>query len=275
MRFAAVFAALALGMASSVMAQSGAPAQGAAEALPPPVPIEEWPLEKVSRIGAEMYRLDAAAWLATDALVKAISQEETRTIRGWLIAPVEDGLRVRFYREGSPDPLPAWDVVIKGRVAGPVAPTPATVLAPEELAQARALATARANIGRLRCSPRPNTVIMDDPDSDGWLVWLLTPMPENRTIPIGGHYRFRISADGGTVLQRDQLSNACFFADRPPAGARDAVLAYTQIVSRGPVETHVFLSIQNQLTLAIMAGDRYFSVGGARIADITDMVNRR
>lgn len=273
MRLAPIFAVLVVGMASSAMAQS-APSQGAADALPPPVPIEEWPLEKVSRIGAEMYRLDTAAWLATDALVKAISQEETRTIRGWLIAPVDDGLRVRFYREGNPDPVPGWDVVMKGRVAGPVTPAPEAALTPEELAQARALATARANIGRLRCSSRPNTVIMDDPDSDGWLVWLLTPMPENRTIPIGGHYRFRISADGNTVLQRDQLSNGCFFAERPPPEARDAVLVYTQIVSKGPVETQVFLSIQNQVSFAIMAGDRFFSVGGSRIADITEMVNR-
>lgn len=273
MRIAAVLAALAMGMASSVMAQS-APARGAADASPPPVPIEEWPLEKVSRIGLEMFRLDTAAWLATDALLKAITPEEARTIRGWLIAPVEDGLRVRFYREGEPDPVPGWDVVMKDRIAGPVTPAPGTSLAPEELAQARAQATARANIGRLRCSAQPNTVIMDDPDSDGWLVWLLTPMPDNGAIPIGGHYRFRISADGGTVLQRDQLSNSCFFAERPPANVRDAMLFYTQIVSRGPVETQVFLSIQNQLTLVIMAGDRYFSVGGARIADITDMVNR-
>lgn len=269
MRIAAILAILVVGMASSAAAQSPP-----APDLPPPVPIEEWPLEKVSRIGVEMYRLDSAAWLATDALMQAIRPEESRTIRGWLIAPVEDGLRVRFYREGNPDPVPGWDVVVKGRVAGPVTPSPGAVLAPDELAQARALATARANPGPLRCSARPNTVIMADPDSDGWLVWLLTPMPEDRTIPIGGHYRFRISADGGTVLQRDQLSNGCFFAERPPAGARDAVLAYTHIVSRGPVETHVFLSIQNRLSLAIMAGGRYFSVGGSRIADITDMVNR-
>lgn len=270
MRIAAILAILVVGMASSAAAQS-TPARD----LPPPVPIEEWPLEKVSRIGLEMYRLDTAAWLATDALMQAVTPEESRTIRGWLIAPVEDGLRVRFYREGNPDPVPGWDVVMKGRVAGPVTPSPEAVLAPEELAQARALATARANIGPLRCAARPNTVIMDDPDSDGWLVWLLTPMPENRAIPVGGHYRFRISADGGEVLRRDQLSNSCFFAERPPADARDAVLAYTQIVSRGPVETHVFLSIQNQLSFAIIAGDRYFSVGGSRIADITDMVNRR
>lgn len=273
MRIAAVFAALALGIASPSIAQI-APAPGVEDDLPAPVPIEEWSLEKVSRMGLEMYRLDSAAWLATDALLEAVSADESRTVRGWLIAPVDDGLRVHFYRAGDPDPVPGWEVVMRGRVAGPVTPVAASSLSPEELAQTRALATARANIGRLQCSPRQNTVIMDDPESDGWLVWLLTPTPESGAIPIGGHYRFTISADGGTVLRRDQLSNGCFFADPPPEDLQDAMLVYTQIVSRGPVETHVFLSIQNQITLVILAGDRYFSVGGARIADITAMVNQ-
>ena len=41
------------------------------------------------------------------------------------------------------------------------------------------------------------------------------------------------------------------------------------------METHVFLSIQNQITLVIVAGERFYSVGGARIADITDMVRQQ
>ena len=147
-------------------------------------------------------------------------------------------------------------------------------LSAEENAQFLARQTAIANIGPLRCSRQMNAVVFADPDSDNWFVWLLTPM-QNDQIPIGGHYRFRISADGRTVLRRDQLSNGCFFAERPAEiEAETALLFYTQIVSKGPVETQVFLSIQNQLALVIGAGDRYFSVEGARIADITAMVNR-
>jgi hypothetical protein len=222
-----------------------------------------------------MYNLDRAAWLATDVLVAGITPDELKTVRGWVIEPAGDGLKVRFYREGAPYPIPGWDIVVGPRGAGPVTPAAESELTPNELAQARALATARANVGRLQCSTRLNTVIMDDPDSENWLVWLLTPTPDSGAIPLGGHYRFRISADGGTVLRRDQLSNSCFFADRPPAGEQDAMLFYTQVVSKGPVETQVFLSIQNQMTLVIMAGEQFFSVGGARIADITDMVGRK
>lgn len=264
---------ITISLSAALLAATSVAAQDEPRA-PIPVPIEEWSTDRVSAIGLEMYRLDRAAWLATDALVAAITQDELKTVRGWVIAPVGDDLKVSFFREGSPDPIPGWTVVVSD-AAGSVTPAPAPRLTDEELAQARALATARANIGDLRCSPRPNTVIMKDPDSENWLVWLLTPMPENGAIPIGGHYRFRISADGGTVLRRDQLSNGCFFADRPPEESRETMLFFTQIVSKGPVETQVFLSIQSQLNLVISAGDRYFSVGGARIADITDMVNKR
>ncbi len=241
---------------------------------PEPVPIEEWSLEKVSAMGVEIHRQDSAAWRATDRLLETLTAEEVATVRGWIVVPDGENLKVWFLKAGDPEPAPSWDVVMAGDQAGPVTAAPDAVFPPEQLAQVRAQATARANIGALRCTSRPNTVVVADPDSDGWLVWLLTPMGEDRKIPIGGHYRFRISADGSTVLRRDQLSNTCFFADRPPGRRQDAMLFFTQIVSRGPVETQVFLSIQNQITIVIMAGDRYFSVGGGRISDITDMVNR-
>lgn len=271
MRFAAALTTLAVAIALPALAQT-APTASDGENLPPPVPIEEWPLDKVSRIGLEMYRLDSAAWLATDALLGAISDEELRSVRGWLIAADGEGLRVHFYRQGEPDPVPGWESVVKDDRAGPVTRVEAAALTAGELAQTRALATARANVGPLRCSPGLNTVIMDDPDSDAWLVWLLTPTPDNGAVPLGGHYRFRISADGQTVLRRDQLSNGCNFADPPPPGVQDAGLFYTQIVSKGPVETHVFLSIQNQLPIFVSANDRFFAVSGADIADVTEAV---
>lgn len=273
MRFAPLFIAASLVISTPCMAQAGRSA-GGREAAPTPVPIEEWPVAKVSAVGEKIYDFDTAAWLATDALRAAISEDELRTVRGWLVTPEGDGHVVHFYRQGDPDPVPGWKVFVKGRLPPTVTPAAETALTPQELAQARAVVTASANIGRLRCSRHMNSVIMRDPDGDEWLVWLLTPTPDDGRLPMGGHYRFRISADGGSVIRRDQLSNTCLFLDRPPADQRGAMLMTTQIVSRGPVETQVFLSIQNQLTIVVMAGDRYFSIGGARVSDITDLVSK-
>ncbi len=263
---AAAVAALSIGFAPSAFAQRA----------PDPVPIEEWSLEKVSAMGLAIYRQDVAAWVATDALIAHLNGAGPPTgIAGWIVIDEGETQRVRFIRQAEGTLRSAFDIVVRDGRAGAVQPVDEPL---SEIEQTSFLArqTAIANVGRLRCAQQMNTVVLDDPDSDGWLVWLLTPMPDSGAIPLGGHYRFRISADGGTVLLRDQLSNTCFFAERPPAGQREnAMMFYTQIVSRGPVETQVFLSIQNQLTLVIVAGDRFFSIGGTRIADITDMVGEQ
>lgn len=252
------------------------PSAAVAQRAPDPVPIEEWPLAKVSQMGLAIYRQDQAAWVSTDALVAHLAgASPSGDMAGWVVVE-EDGVqRVRYLRRNGEELRAAFDIVVRDGKAGPVQVVDGPLSEREE-AQARARMTAAENIGPLRCSQQMNAVAVDDPDSEDWLVWLLTPMPDGGQVPIGGHYRFRISGDGRTVLRRDQLSNTCFFAERPPAGQREnAMLFYTQIVSKTPVETHVFLSIQNQMTLVIVAGDRFYSVGGARIADITEMVRQQ
>ncbi|MBX9460100.1 MAG: hypothetical protein KL785_02125 [Brevundimonas sp.] len=261
-------------LAAAALLLGSLPSAATAQRAPDPIPIEEWSLEKVSRMGQEIYRHDVAAWVATDALLASFGESPPPAgMAGWIVVEDGDALKVRFLRREADVLKSAFDIIVRDGRAGPVEAVSGPLSAGES-AQFLARQTAIANIGRLRCSPQMNAVVIPDPDSDEWLVWLLTPMQDDR-IPIGGHYRFRISADGGTMLRRDQLSNTCFFAERPPEGQREnAMLFYTQIVSKGPVETHVFLSIQNQLTLVIGAGDRFYSVGGARVADITDMVDK-
>lgn len=265
MRIAILAAALLLGALPSAVA---------AQRAPDPVPIEEWSLEKVSKMGQEIYRHDVAAWVATDALLASFGEAPPPAgMAGWIVVEDGDALKVRFLRQEADVLKSAFDIIVRDGRAGTVEAVNST-LSDEERAQFLARQTAIANIGRLRCAPRMNTVVIADPDSDDWMVWLLTPM-QNDQIPIGGHYRFRISADGRTTLRRDQLSNGCFFAERPSGiEAGSGLLFYTQIVSKGPVETQVFVSIQNQLALVIGAGDRFFSIEGPRIDDITDLMDQ-
>ncbi len=246
----------------------------AADDDPAPVPIEEWSLDKVSRIGREIYRYDRAAWLASDALMATPDKSAFSALRGWIVVPDGDALKVRFIAEGDGGVFHGgWDVRVDDDGAGPVLAAPDTPLTPDELAMFKARLTAANNIGRLQCSQRLNTVVMRDPDSEGWLVWLLTSTNDANVIPIGGHYRFTISADGASVVRRDMLSNSCFMAPRQAeGGAQPAALVFTQIVSKGPVETHVFLSIQNRLPIYIAANDQFFAVEGARIRDVTSSI---
>jgi hypothetical protein len=269
MRVTTVLAALTMALTLTGPALGRAPAVAAQ--LPAPVPIEEWTPDKVTAMGREIYRQDTAAWRATDALLALHSPESLPDLRGWIVVPEGDSLKVRFLREAPSGYRIGWDVIVTGDKAGPVTEPSDGKMTPEETAQWQARQTAIANIGTLRCSANLNAVVILDPDSDNWLVWLLTATTDANIVPVGGHYRFRISADGLTMVRRDQLSVGCLNLDRPspdPSGQLDSLFV-TQIVSSGPVETHVFLSLQNRIPIYVIHGDTTFMVDGDCIRDIT------
>jgi hypothetical protein len=221
-------------------------------------------------MGQAIYEQDVAAWVATDALLAHLAGAPAPPgTSGWIVVDEGETQRVRFIRQDSGNLTSAFDVVVRDGHAGAVeVPADGSLTVPET-ASWRARQTAIANIGRLRCSQNLNTVVFDDPDSDGWLVWLLTSTTDSNIVPIGGHYRFRISADGSTVLRRDILSNGCMNIPRQAdERGEPAALVVSQIVSHGPVETHVFLSIQNQLPIYVIAGDEIFEVDGPRIRKV-------
>lgn len=242
----------------SVLSGSSAVAGNQAE----PVPVEAWSLERIADLGREIHRHDVAAWVGTDAFLEHVGGTPPSDLRGWIVTPDDNGLKVRFLRLDGDSLRAGWDVLVTDGRAGPVVTPTDGALSEEEQARFLARQTAAANIGALRCSARMNAVVLPDPDSDAWLVWLLASTTEAGLIPFGGHYRFRISADGRNVLMRDQLSTSCLtMRDQP-----DAVgMVTNQIVSDTPVETHVFLSLANRKTFYVSAGDRIFAVEGDRI----------
>lgn len=242
----------------------------AAQQAPAPVPVEEWPLERIEAMGAAIHRQDRAAWVGTDALLAHLDGAVPAGMAGWIVVDEGPDQRVRFVREDGGVLRAAFDIVVRDGRAGPVEPVD-VLLSPSEAAQFAARTTAARNIGRLRCSPQLNAVVLDDPDSEDWLVWLLTTTPDANVVPMGGHYRFRISPDGSEVRRRDMLSNSCLNMPRSQQGqGQTAGLVVTHIVSATPVETHVFLSLQNRLPIYVAAGDKVFAVEGARIREIED-----
>jgi len=270
----ALAVALALGgpaVAAAAAAASSATQSAPTDQAPAPVPIEEWSMAKVTAMGREIYRQDTAAWLATDALLAVHSPESLPDLRGWIVVPEGDGQKVRFLQEGPSGYKIGWDVVVTGDKARAVIEPSDGSLTPRETAQWQARQTAIANIGTLRCSANLNVVVVADPDTDNWLVWILTATTNANLIPVGGHYRFRISADGQTVVRRDQLSVGCLNMARPSPDRSDQLdsLFVTQIVSSGPVETHVFLSLQNRIPIYVIHGDTTFMVDGDCIRDIS------
>ena len=257
-------------VAVSVLSLPAAASAQSAGRGPAPVPIEEWSLDKVSAFGREIHAQDAAASAATDALLAALSPGEQATIRGWVVLGDGAARTVRFLKAEGDAVVPGWDIAVDGRTASAPVPAADTTLSGETEARFLARQTAAQGIGALRCG-QYNSVVTRDPDSDGWLVWLLASATQPGVMPIGGHYRFKVSADGRTVLHRDQLSNSCLnLAANPPPGpqGQPAAVVVSQVVSQGPVETHVFLSLQFGKPIYVIAGDALFAVTGDRIRKV-------
>lgn len=236
-----------------------------ADELSAPNSIEAWSLERIAELGREIYHHDIAAWVATDVLLEGTDGVPPPDLRGWIVTPQDDGLVVRFLRLDGEVLRPGWDVLVQNGVAGSLVVATDTVLSDEDQARFQARQTAIANLGALQCTSSFNSVVLEDPDGEGWLVWLLAATTEAGVIPVGGHYRFRLTADGRNIMMRDQLSNGCLNM-RPEAEAVGIVV--THMLSDTPVETHVFLSLINGMALYVAAGDFIYAVEGDRISAV-------
>lgn len=267
-----LFAALSLGVAPAVQAL---PVQSADDA--PPAKVEVWPLQQTGAIGTAIFIQDRAAWRATDVLLAHIDGQTDHSLIGWIVVEQGDAQLVRFLSGAPLDHDPGFDILVdKNGDAGPAIKSKDAVLPDDQVAHYLARNLAIANLGDLRCTANFNTVVLDDPDSDGWLVWLLAATTDANIVPMGGHYRFHVSVDGRTLKKREQLSGGCLNMDRPPASPDGEVLGIgtTVLVAPQPLEIHVFLSLLNRLPIYVAAGDKLWGVQGALIREI-DTSQRR
>lgn len=262
-----LFAALSLGLVSAVQAADDAP----------PPQVKTWPLLQTGAIGTSIFFQDRAAWRASDVLLAHLDGATDHGLIGWIVVEQGDAHLVRFLRGDPTAPLPGYDILVdKNGRPGSAIQSKDAALPDDHAARFLARTTASAAIGQLRCAARYNTVVLDDPDGDGWLVWLLAATTDADIVPMGGHYRFHVSADGRTVEKREQLSSGCLDMNRPQAGqdGQPVALVTTVIVAPQPLEIHVFLSLLNRLPIYIMAGDKLWGVQGAMIREV-DMPKRR
>ena len=267
-----LFAALSLGLAPAVQAF---PAQADADA--PPAKVEVWSLQQTGDIGSAIFIQDRAAWRATDVLLAQLEGQTDHGLIGWIVVDQGDAQLVRFLRGDPTAPLPGYDILVdKNGRAGPAVQSKDAALPDDQIARYLARNLAIANIGDLHCSDSYNPVVLDDPDSDGWLVWLLAAIKDADIVPMGGHYRFHVSADGRTLEKREQLSGGCLNMDRRQAGqdGQPAALFTTVLVAPQPLEVHVFLSLLNRLPIVIGTGDKIWAVEGARIEEIDSSKTR-
>ena len=102
--------------------------------------------------------------------------------------------------------------------------------------------------------PRYNFEVLNDPDSNGFLVYALATFRDRSAIYLGGHFRITVSADGAKAERIDDLSRG-IMRNPVPAGAELRVIGTAQAVdSKYPVETVIYES--NLYKIPIGVGTR-------------------
>ena len=247
MRLAIALAALCLIAPARALAQDDPP---------PPAPIEAWSFDKMEVMGRAISRQDRAAIAASDVLHRRFPDGDPPGLSGWVVTDEGETQRVRFVLDDGSGPRAGWDVTVRDRRAGPLVQPTDTTLSPDELAQYRARMTAAHNVPPMRCGLL-NSVVIRDPESDNWLVWLLASANDAHNLPFNGNFRFRISADGQTVLRRDQLFTHCYGHPRSTTTVQETLMLASGVP---PSEVIAYLSIENGHEIAIEDTPTSFAV---------------
>ncbi len=233
-------------------------------------PIRAFDIPTIEKLGQAMYAQDQEAWKATDILRAQANGDTSQTPHGWIVVTRPGGDVVRFVRDGANGPEIECDVVFAPGGSACTPPQDRT-LAGAELAQYNARLLALGNIDR-RCARSYNTVVLKDPERDGWLAWAMAATEDPDLIVIGGHYRFTVSADGKTIRQKDALSRGCLTL--PKLKDKEETLAGVDIghlVSLTPIETYVFDSLSYRIAMYVGTTDGIaWKVDGAHIAPVAD-----
>lgn len=229
-------------------------------------PIRSFDIETLSLLGQQIYTEDRLAWIATDVLVaeKKMDSYVAAGARGWIVDTGVVASVVRFIVAKGDRFETIYDVEFADGM-DPVLRSPEDPsLSEKQLASFHARETAVdawiANQS-VWCGGQANTVVLDDPDGSGYLVYFLRANPSADLIPIGGHYRVTVSADGKTAEQIDRLFVNCMEIsktgkeDKMPEGAKVVALTMSHVVSSTPIETHVFLSIQTGIPFYVTTVD--------------------
>lgn len=211
-----------------------------------PNSIREFPRATLEQLGLDLYRQDSIVAAASDILLARDLDLTELGVQGYITTEDDRGPLVTFVGLNADEFVAVADI------------RPA-LAAPESFALVRdrplnatemTLFLARYTVlrGISDACPSPyNTAILPDPEDDGWLVYLLVAETQSGVVPVAGHYRVSVNADGTAIRQVDKLFSACLSIDTtsaPDAAAGNAVaLVASQTVGELPVETQVYVNL--------------------------------
>lgn len=219
-------------------------------------------LRRAESIGAQLYRHDMAAAIATDEVRTLPVFKMDQRLRGWVTEEHPGGIAVTFtdesaaalYRVDLPDDEnTVGDLMV---FETPRAPTP------YELAAVHARRTA-IDSASPPCRGRYNVVVLpvEAGNLDRWSVYFLRAVADRARIPVGG--AFRVEVTGKTAAPAQQYSQSCIDVDD---SGNTAALMVTHPLGPVPTEIHVFWNLLAEKPLAVVTDDgRTWMIEGGRI----------
>lgn len=209
--------------------------------------------------GQLIYRLDKAAWVATDAMLAELKKGELADVKGgWIVETKGDTDTVTFLGFSGETPQGVFVAeVTNGKVTRTrkIAAADRTALTPAQLRLAKATNAARGaatNAKFLLCAAKPFNTVTIPPASaaDPIDVYLLTPQVKTGVIPFGGHHKVTITADGSAKAR--PYTRSCLDMAAPEK-AKGAPVAFTvtHLLDPTPTEVHVFSSMAARMPVVV------------------------
>lgn len=241
--------------------------------------IREFPVETIVALGKELYQRDEMAAKATDALLAADTNVKDVPMVGWVTQLDKEHQRVFFIQKKDGKQSLAYVVTFPEKGAPKVENKQGDAL-PDYAANRLAARDAAIKAIPKFMTEKYNFEVLDAPDGKGLLVYALAATTDPNQIVVGGHYRVSVS-DKGAVEKVDALSRSLLILPKQPGdlpkGSTAVAPAVSHIVSKTPVESHVFVSLQHKTPLFVTTEDSVWLVNDGKIskADAKDLGGKK
>lgn len=242
----------------AMMSPAHARAAGAATASTT-TPAEAVALRDAEALGQHLFRLDRAAWFASDALVAAARGRVDPRVQGWITEERDDGIDV-IYVDAVPAALYRVSIDAQGQPTALEARPPP--LSPAQLAAAQARATALAAVPA-SCTGDYNPLTLPGATPRDWRVYLLPVVADGDRVPLGGAWRIDVH-DGQVVAQR-AFTQGCIALDNQ--GGDDAFVV-SHLLDPIPTEIHVFWSLWADKPMFVTTSQGTWAINEGLIAPV-------
>lgn len=223
-------------------------------------------------IGRSIYLLDKAVAIASEtAMIKEPLILERLAVMGYVVTGVQGedqstkGFVVHFYTEKVEVTLPLEVFVpfASGKPSEVHEHDPPAI--PSHLVRTMINARKAALVGVEPPRQATNSVVLSAAEfgESGYLVYLLAASSNPGLIVLGRHLRCLIS-DEGELSRVDTLSSPVWEMKRPSEGHLTAITCRT---SEHPLETHVFTSLLEKISLFVVCnGNHQWRIDGGRVS---------